>query len=410
MNTTKTNKKAIERIEKNKARIEQTAERLKGVTADKNNIVNKYAVDTIKTLKKYGKNSAEFNKVSYTLCVILSQSKLKKLYNNENTSNEFQRKQRNNIAKATSDGVLRINKYIEQLDKLYYTTYNKDGERVVNCTDKKQAQAIEKAIANLQYNTDIDIIQDTYLKLWEIIDGIENIDKVKNTFLLEIYSTVIPSSQVFKGIERPADKWRYTSTNGVKELAKHISTFINNERTKQAELKTSYDEIEGCIDGRVYKSYIKNIAFCNDEITDGNGKIVGYTTNTNLRERVEKLPEICKFNKLESAIISKYCYENITLEQIADDFNISLEYVKKVKGIAFDKIVKSGIFAEYGEREKQINQPKAIKMFTIDGDFITEFESINMASKILKIDVGNIYKVLTGKLSHTKGRVFKFAK
>lgn len=61
----------------------------------------------------------------------------------------------------------------------------------------------------------------------------------------------------------------------------------------------------------------------------------------------------------------------------------------------------------YGRKGAKSPVAKAVRQFTIDGEFIAEFSTIKEAAKATGNSTGNVRSVLKGKTSQAKGYIFK---
>lgn len=159
--------------ERNEQRLVTTKKQIEQATANNENIVNQKAVELSQVLRTTkDKDNAQATHILYTIASILSHSKLNKLNSKETTYNETNVELKNDIAKAIdrNGNGTKYETTLEQLNNLYVVKYNKDGERLIECTDKRQAQEIEKRLVSLANNDGMDIIQDAIVKLWYYID------------------------------------------------------------------------------------------------------------------------------------------------------------------------------------------------------------------------------------------------
>lgn len=426
MKTTSTRAKATSTSKQTKRQEQAQASNIKRLatakanidkaTQDNENIINVKAVETITALKEHGKESRAFTDISQQLCCILVQTKLKRLYNNENTSNETQRRIKASISAYmdTNGHGNRIQTALDELNKLYVVRYNKDGEKETICTDKKQAQAIEKKIieyTSIGNDKGHDLIYTAYLKLWDYIAQTD-IDKISNDYLLQPFEIVIPKSKVYRnGNPKDQTLWQYTTTNIIKELLKEISRQIESERAIQ-ETAIPYEEITTELDGESIRQYHRTKAIYCDTVTDFNGKITAITNNQTTEQFFESIPQQCNLSKMETIVLKLHYLDNMSFDEIADKYKVAVETVKKHNERMKNKIVASGIFAKHGLTEQVNNGQKAttIYMFSDKGEYITAFESIGKASQTLNIDKGNISKVLKGQRKTANGYIFAYTR
>lgn len=429
MKTTTTTTKRQQQVEKkNKERILQSAEKLQAITSNENNIVNIKAVEIMQRLKQCKDvNDLEFVNSCYSLVTILIQSKLKSLNKNERTYNEnnVELKKQITIVTNTNDNGLKYNTYIQELNNLYYSEYNADGDIVVKCKDKKQAQQIEKRIENLnQFESGIDLIQEIILKLFYYINqAIENgLEKTKDTFLLDSYVVTIPHSKVYRnGNEKPVELWQKTTTNHIKELSKEISRYIEN--LKQVKNNTvCYDAIETEIynsetnDFETITTYykVKNISV--SDVYDYNGKLFTQTANTQTENLIESILQKANFTRVQAYIFKHHFTNNESLQEIADKLQISVDNVKVQISRIKTKCVKTGLFEKYGLFASDIktisNTEKSQQIICKDtnGDYICTFESLGKASKTLNISKGCLSECLKGKRKTVKGYIFEYSR
>ena len=414
--TTKETKRQMQVKENNIKRLATTKESIEKATKELDNIVNAKAIETMQTLKQYGKESRQFTNVAQQLCTILVQSKLKRLYNNERTSNEQQRRLKAEIS-AYMDRNGNGNKIqiaLEELESLYITRYNKEGKKETICTNKQLAQSIEKKIVELSSignNGGHDLVQDAFVKLWHYISK-EDTNTIPDNYLLQPFEQVILHSKVYKnGDIKDPSLWQYTTTNIIKEITKEISRKIESERSVK-ETEFAYEEITTELDGESIRQYHKTMPIYCDVVTDFNGKVTTITNNKTTEEFFESIPEKCNLSKMETVVLKEHYINGKSFIEIADRYKVKTSTIENHNARLKTKIVNSGIFAKYGLTEKANNEQKAttIYMFTDKGEYITEFESIGKASEILLIDKGNISKVLNGKRKTANGYIFAYTR
>lgn len=426
MKTTNTRAKATSTSKQTKRQEQAQANNIKRLatakanidkaTQDNENIINVKAIETMTALKEHGKESRVFTDISQQLCCILVQTKLKRLYNNENTSNETQRRIKASISAYmdTNGHGNRIQTALDELNKLYVVRYNKDGEKETICTDKKQAQAIEKKIVeytSIGNDKGHDLIYTAYLKLWDYIAQTD-IDKVSNDYLLQPFEIVIPKSKVYRnGNPKEQTLWQYTTTNIIKEILKEISRQIESERAIQ-ETAIPYEEITTELDGESIRQYHRTKAIYCDTVTDFNGKITAITNNQTTEQFFESIPQQCNLSKMETIVLKLHYLDNMSFTEIADKYKVTLRHIEQTNERLLNKIITSGIFAKHGLTEKADNVQKAktIYMFTTKGEYITAFESIGQANKTLHISKGCISENLKGKRKTAGGYVFAYTR
>lgn len=415
-NTSKQTKRQAQAQASNTKRLAITKASIDNATKDNKNIVNVKALETMQALKQYGKESRAFTDVSQQLCTILVQTRLKRLYNNENTTNEQHR-----ITKAKISAYMdknghgnRVQTAIDELNKLYIVKHNKNGEYITVCTDKQQAQAIEKKIAEytaLGNDGGHDLIYSAYLKLWDYISKVD-ISTVSNDYLLQPFETVILKSKVYRnGSPKDASLWQYTTTNIIKEITKEISRQIESERAVR-DTAVPYEEVTTELDGESIRQYHRTKALYCDTVTDFNGKVATIINNQTTEQFFESIPEKCGLSKMESIVLKLHYLDNMSFDEIADKYQVAQETVIKHNCRLKEKIVKSGIFAKHGLTEKTDNlqRAKTIYMFTTQGEYITAFESIGQANKTLNISKGCISENLKGKRKTAGGYVFAYTR
>lgn len=421
--TTKETKRQKKATESNTKRLATTKANIEKATQESETLVNAKAIETMQALKQYGKESRQFNNVAQQLCTILVQSKLKRLYNNGKTSSEQQRTLKAKISAYMdkNGNGNKIQTALDELEKLYITRYNQNGEKEIMCTDKKQAQEIEKKIieySSIGNNGGHDLVQDALLKLWSYIKKIEDISTVPENYLLQPFEIPLLHLNYYRksGQPKPKNLWQYANTNVIKEISKTITQIIDDEKA----IKDTFEPFEEKtveLDGIALRTYHKTRAIYCDTVTDFNGKVTTVVNNQTTEQLFESIPEKCNLSKMESVVLKLHYYgdsngKSLSFEQIADKYEVSVESIKKHDARLKDKIVKSGVFAKYGFTERVNNgqTATAVYMFTIDGDFIQEFESLGVASKALKIDKGSLSKVLNGRRKSVNGCIFKYTR
>lgn len=427
-NTKTTTKREIETKAKNEQRILQSAEKLKSITDNSNNIVNVKAIEIMQRLKETKNvNDTVFVNLCYSLATILIQSKLKSLNGNEKTFNENNVELKKEIAiiTNTNGNGLKYDTYIKTLNELYYKEYNQNGDVVIKCKDKKQAQQIEKQLAQLnQFESGLELLQDITVKLFAYINqalekGIEN---ASDTFLLDSYVITIPHSKVYRnGNTKPAELWQQTTTNHIKELSKEISRYI--EHLKQVkETSVCYDALETEIFNEQTNEYetittyhkVNAISVC--DVTDYNGKLVTQTANTQTENLIENILEKANFTRVQAYIFKHHFTNNESMQEIADKLKISLKNVEMQMTRIKAKCVETGLFEKYGLFASDIktisNAEKSQQIICKDTDnnYICTFESLGKASKTLNISKGCLSECLKGKRKTVKGYIFEYSR
>lgn len=427
-NTKTTTKREIETKAKNEQRILQSAEKLKSITDNSNNIVNVKAIEIMQRLKETKNvNDTVFVNLCYSLATILIQSKLKSLNGNEKTFNENNVELKKEIAiiTNTNGNGLKYDTYIKTLNELYYKEYNQNGDVVIKCKDKKQAQQIEKQLAQLnQFESGLELLQDITVKLFAYINqalekGIEN---ASDTFLLDSYVITIPHSKVYRnGNIKPVELWQQTTTNHIKELSKEISRYI--EHLKQVkETSVCYDALETEIFNEQTNEYetittyhkVNAISVC--DVTDYNGKLVTQTANTQTENLIENILEKANFTRVQAYIFKHHFTNNESMQEIADKLKISLKNVEMQMTRIKAKCVETGLFEKYGLFASDIktisNAEKSQQIICKDTDnnYICTFESLGKASKTLNISKGCLSECLKGKRKTVKGYIFEYSR
>lgn len=412
--------------ERNEQRLATTKKQIEQVTANAENIVNQKAIELSQVLRTTkDKDNAQVTHILYTIASILSHSKLNKLNAKETTYNATNVELKNDIAKAIdrNGNGTKYETTLEQLNKLYVVKYNKDGERIIECTDKRQAQEIEKRLVTLANNDGMDIIQGAILKLWHYISvaiekyGIENIP---DTILLDTFKTAIPHSKVYRnGEQKPVELWQYRTTNAIKETSIEISRSIEKLRSVK-DTEKAYIPIETLIENEngeqetitQYKqaSILSVVPTC-----DINGKIITETANETTEHLIENVLEKANFTRNESYIFKWYFVGNKTQEQIIEKLNVSERYFKQTVAKIRSKcavVLCENTKYTIQDAKRTNNEKQKIVCYLANNESeqeIATFESIGKASEFLNIDKSNISKVLKGKLKQTNGYIFKYA-
>ncbi len=414
--------------ERNEQRLATTKEQIKQATANNESIVNQKAVELSQVLRTTkDKDNAQATHILYTIASILSHSKLNKLNAKETTYNATNVELKNDIAKAIdrNGNGTKYETTVEQLNKLYVVKYNKDGKRLIECTDKRRAQEIEKRLVSLANNDGIDIIQDAVLKLWYYIDkaikkyGIENLT---DTILLDTFEKAIPHSKVYRnGEQKPVELWQYRTTNAIKETSIEISRSIEKLKSVK-DTEKAYIPIETLIENEngeqetitQYKqaSILSVVPTC-----DINGKIITETANETTEHLIENVLEKANFTRNESYIFKWYFVGNKTKEQILEKLNISATsnyFEKTVANIRRKCAVVLCADTKYtiedtNRRNNEQKKQKIVCYIAESEQEIATFESIGKASEFLNIDKGNISKCLKGERKTANGYIFKYA-
>lgn len=463
-----TNTKTTKRIEtikaNNEKRQQQSKEKIIQTSNNENSIVNKKAMEIVTLLKETkDKNNEQFTKELYNLASILIQSKIKHI-NNEQTNNNNNKETSNKKGKIETDKRYRKenqdlknqvyqlfyhdNKnvktetkdnnrllylvYIEQLDNLYITKYNTNGEKSIICTDKESEKNIMKKLTELtRLNNAMDMLQDIVTELWyyiqnelEVInfdynklktDTFNNCCLLKEFEIVKLHTTTYRNNQL-----KPVELWEKTFTNPIKETNKQITRIIDSKKAIK-ENTIAYQELENTIYNpfteqiETFKQYKKACKLSIVDTMDNNGKSLAQTADIETIGLIEKILAKANFTRNQAYIFKMYFCDDHSINGISDTLKISDRYIKKEIANIKQKCIDTGIFKQLGYMDntpiKKEYTNKKIACYDITDNekiFICNFDSIGIASKSLKIDKGNISKVLKGILKQTKGFYFEY--
>jgi len=432
----KTNyEKRIEKAkEQNEKRIEKTKEQIEKVIVI-DTITNQVAKQLIQTIKdtKSKDNEKVANKL-YELATIQICSKIKHINNDKNTYNKNNDELKKDIVMLMLDeeytptkedktkyqkeitfaNGIKTNRLIKRIEQQYETKYNKEGEKITVCKDLDIVKGCYDELTNLaKYEKGFDLLHETICKTLYLID-IElqkinyNYNELDINILLQPYQQVILHSTTYKNTneQKPKEFWKYKTTNHLKEISLFISQYITNQKAVRTNEK-SYHSLECELNGISYEKYVAS-----DKIAVDDGEI--QTTNITIQEQIKSIIQKANFTKNQAYIFKWYMCNGKTKEQITHTLKISDSYFDQTVAKIREKIVDTNIFN--GITKEQIQKPnneqkqKQINCYKVDNgnkEFICCFDSLGLASATLKIDKGNISRVLNGKLQQTKGYIFE---
>ena len=396
---------------KNNVRMAESKARFEEVKV-KNTLVNKLAIDSVKTMRKYGFDSNEFANCVTRLAVVLVCGKLKRLYRDESTSREVQRDMRNSIIgyfgfdDNTIDNIERKGK---ELSALYSLEISEDGEYISKCKDKGNANDIVKDMQSVVDfgQKGFDLVGDTRLFLLEKVKAFEGKKRVKNTALIDIYKKPIDSKNYYKksGEAKPKELWQFDYTNAVKEASIFVGDIIRSN-CHIADTTTAWNIHEIDYGEYKYKAYMKAD---NIEIDD-DGK-----ANEEVRVRIQEVESLItgKINKTQRIVFIEGIKKGKSNSQISDEFDIAIRTIEDAKKSLLKVIIDTGFLQEKTGLKPIENKAKPevkIYAYKLSNGMEYEFKSLGEASRVLMVDKGNISRVLKGERDNTKGYVFTYCK
>lgn len=154
-----------------------------------------------------------------------------------------------------------------------------------------------------------------------------------------------------------------------------IQSAINRKTAYNNEYYFSYELVDKFIPKQ--KVQLRNRTFY---IYDLDGKYL--TTCQNIQETID-------YTKCKNYDILYLAMNN--RNGVYKDYQIKLEYFESIPPV-----------------QKQGNRGKSIDAYTIDGQFIKTYSSINQAVKDLNVPLSNVKHILKGMTESTKGYTFKF--
>lgn len=448
MNTTTLTARERKAQESRERKVKRTVEEIT-TKSSIDNVVNVQAVKTAQARLTHGSHSDEYGHELIKLATIISQARLKSLRSKDHTYREEFSRLKGDITKAS-----KWETYIETLGTLYNLERNKDGDLIENCTDKKRASQIERALYDFGSNDGFDLISEAYTALLEAVNNLEKKGaEITEKSLLQVYYVYIPHSKVYKlGDIKPRKLWQVTATNAVTESGKAVSRYVNSNRAIRESIEL-YSALETTIhneDGttETITQYHKVNPLTAQPITDINGKVNTIVSNDNDALYYEEITAKCNLNKTERYILywhyiggrysetihhkngtteTAYKYGTKSFEQIADKLRIDKRTVERGDVTLKEKMRKAGIFGytyptEPTESTNTNNVKPSLRVYCYiandvlynDGtlkdleniDPFMVFDSIGKASKILNVDKSKVSKVVRGQRKQTAGYVF----
>lgn len=428
--------KRIETIKQNNAkRKEESKNKLLQLTTNADNILNKKAIECISILKDTkNKDNQLFTNSLHQLATIIVQSKLKNINKNNDRYKEEVAQLKKEVTQLTHyshdnyNGLSQRDIYLQQLNDLYITTYNDNGDLIIKCKDNKKEQQILKQLENLStLDNGEELIQDIKLKLWDYIhkalqDVSYNYSQLSTNCLLDCFSIVKMQSIIYRnGHIKPVELWEQVYTNAIKECLKEVSRIVDSKKTIK-ESTIAYESVETTVYNpfenieQTYTRYRQVPQIAIVDTMDSNNKPFAQTADIATIGLIDKIITTANFTRNQSYIFKMYICNNCSIVEIADKMQVRTCYIEKEVVKIKQKIIDTGILKEFGytnikpSNKTQIAQKIACYDVTNPQDkiFVANFNSIGEASKTLSVDKGNISKVLKGILKQTKGFYFEY--
>lgn len=436
--TNKTTSRQAKAEARTQAQIERTQAQIESVSQI-DNILNQTAKEAMQAYLTDG-NGDKFGRKLTQLSSIVVHCRLNKLLSSDETY-------RQEFVQFKND-TTQFNKYfqyVDTLETLYETQYTKDGDRITVCTDKKRVAEIYKQIEKLSCLNGSDLVQDCIVKLLDCIRKAEkNGRQLTESTLLEPFEVYDLRSKTYaNGDIKPIELWTKHSTNAIKEASATVTRSINASKAIR-ESTTLYTAIESTVaddDGQTetVTRYKKASALSSYEITDMNGKQFAVVASDTDNKLIESIPEKANLTSREAYILKNhyiphsyamkdehgktlkdehgktvYTFGTLSLQQIADHYNITLTAVEKCDRNLKTKIIKANIFPQFTEADRKTDrEAKAIRCYRADDESkttVAQFESANKASKILGINKALVIQVANGKRKTANGLVFEYIK
>ena len=434
-NASKGNKRLENAQARNERRLASTKSQIEQATSNEQSIINIKAIEIMQILKKTKDiNNKTVLKDMYLIAIVLCQSKLKRLNSKDSTYNEHNAQLKAEIYHATNNesNGLKYQQLVDALNNLYMTEYDKNGNAITVCTDKKQASDIEKRLAKLtDFDNASDILQSAICKLWQYINKAieQGLDNIQDSYLLDAFAVVIPSSTIYKnGNKKPCELWQYKYTNAIKETSIEISRQIEKMKAfrEQEKVYVPLHELEQAEseyneqdeNGNTRYKQASKLALI--PTYDCNGKQITTTSDYATERLINNIIQKANFTKRQLYIFKHYFInQDMSILEISDKLKVTERYIEQeIKKIRV-KCVNTKLLAVYGynasdlDRLNNEQKKQAIICYMLleNGNTkqIAEFESIGQASKILNISKGNISKVLKNQRKQANGYIFKYA-
>lgn len=411
---TKTTTREQKAIARSKEQVAKTTAKIEAVS-NLDTITNQKANETMQAYLTHGKASDEFGKCLIELASIIAHCKLNQLINNDETY-----RQEFNTFKRDITISNKYFQYLATLETLFETRYNKNGDRVTVCTDKKRATQIFKLIENLSNNIGCDLVGDCYTRILATLDRFEKQgETITETTLLDPFEVYDLRSKYYRnsGHAKPQALWTKHATNAIKEASAEVSRSVTAQKNAR-EQTTLYRQLETTVtdettgETETITHYKKASLFSAYEIADINGKQLATVSNEADDLFFDSIPEKAHLTTREAYILRYHYSENISLQEIADRLKITIEAVEKCDRNLKSKIVKANIFPQYANTERKTAQTaKIIVCYRADDEtktIIASFDSVGSASKATGIDKSLIAKVARGHRKTASNLVFAY--
>lgn len=387
--------------------------------------INKVAVNSkvtfelaIDIVRKYKEKDNTIGLDIVSLCTILVHSRLNKLTNGTKKSDGtfIDSTYKNDWKKLKSD-IVRVQNFertVKEYNTLFVKEYNKKGKEIIKCTDYLRSLSIRAEIADLHECKGYDIVSSAIVKLLDILHNMPT--DSRSTYLTDTFEIVRQRSKFDKnGDLRPAELWKYDSTNYIREISKEISRYINSERAIM--VSTDIYDFTDCIDdkGETFRMYKKvtnqldklayaDYCYNTDIDSTKNDKMV-------ISEMINTIYTNCKLSSLEKSIFTFYFVKGKTIDYISnvlkrDDSTIKTHVFRIRK-----KIIESGMFGNIAKNAvfTATHTNISISVYDIHNKLIGVYSSIGVCSKSLGLDKSTVAKRIKKGVEATpyKGYYFR---
>lgn len=431
MKTTKRLKQAQEQTQK---AIAKTTEQITTATAT-DSIINQKAIECMTEYIKNGEQSNEYGKKILELSSIICHCRLNKLMQSDETFRPEFVTLKNDITISS-----KYFQMLEVLESIYITRYNANDDLETICTDKAREKEIYKQIANLTGLDGSDLVSVCSLALLEIVNKAKENKTICKTTLLDTFLVYNLTSKTYRnGTVKPKELWTQKATNGIREASAQVTRAITANRAIKEQtalytaIETTYKNENG--EQETATRYRKAPLLSAYEITDINGKQTAIVSNEQRKLDFETIPQRANLTARESYIL-KWVYEGFseyqttenengekvkilfvgckTLEQIADEWKVTIQCVQITHQRLLDKLIKSGIFADIPLEpiKNEQSTEKAVKCYRVNENgekqYITTYPSIKTASEKLKICRADIRRTIKGERKTAKGLIFEY--
>lgn len=379
--------------------------------ANNDNIVNTLAHDLTKLYQEGQSNKEQFTNKLYTLAKILCHAKLNRLNSSENTWTSYTEELANMLCRTMFTDIDGETVYIsekynvleEELNNLYFVTYDCNGEEVIKCKDKEHAKDIQKAMSDMSQSlisldNANELLQEAVAELWQYL--------TEHNDLFVLSQRLVNRSVYYRnGHTKPEYMHEYSLVNGVKKASLAISAKIEREKAI-TEKEGVFSCIEHKAHGTIVRQYVRQKGICAYDVE--------------CSEIASDMLEKLKFSKARCAIFKAIFLEENTVAEYAKKRNVSVAYVERELKAIRETIAKSGYFKELklakdmsiekGQRKDNgVYSEKRVKVSDKNGYTLYTFESVGACAKALNIDKGAISKCINGKRKSANGYIITIA-